>query len=126
MRHLRWPVTGLTTAACLWLAAGCGGTPSVTSSTSEATVKGVVRIGGKPASEGEIVFDPANYKRPDAAKRTAPIGKDGTYTITTLTGANQVRLGGSLVHKNQVLGYVTRDFEVRSGENTFDFDAKAN
>jgi hypothetical protein len=114
------------TAASLWIFVGCAGNPpSVDTTDTEATVKGVVKVDGVPASEGEIVFNPANYKRKDAAPRSAPIGKDGTYTIKTLTGENQVKLAGSLAQKQPMLSRVQHAFEVRPGDNTFDFEAKA-
>ncbi len=71
--------------------AGCGsGAPSVSSSTEEVTVKGTVTIGGKPATSGEVIFDPSNVNRKFAASRTAAIGADGSYTVTTLYGENKI------------------------------------
>jgi hypothetical protein len=110
--------------ASLWFIGGCDGQPAVDSSTTEATVKGVVKVGNALAKEGEIIFNPANSERKDVEPRRAPIGKDGTYTIKTLTGGNEVRLGGTLAHKNQVLSQETRSINVHEGENTFDFEAK--
>jgi hypothetical protein len=121
---VRRPLASLLTAASMGICGGCGGSPpSVDTSNSEATVKGVVKVGGVPAKEGEIVFDPANYQRKDAPSHKASIGSDGTYTVKTLTGANRVRLGGSLAKKNQLLAREMRTYEVKSGENTFDFEA---
>jgi hypothetical protein len=106
------------------LVLGCeGGRPSVDTSNTEATVKGVVKINGVPATEGEIAFDPANYKRKDVAQRSAPIGPDGTYTIKTLTGENQIRLGGSLARKKPIAARTAHTLDVKPGENTFDFEA---
>lgn len=125
-RELRRPFAGLMTAVALWGSGGCGDSPpSVDTSKTEAMVKGVVKIGGTPATEGEISFNPANYQRKDAATRTAPIGKDGTYTIKTLTGSNEVRLGGSLAKKAGVLQSQNRMVEVKTGENLADFDFNA-
>lgn len=125
-RELRRPFAGLMTAAALWGAGGCGGSaPAVDTSSTEATVTGVVKIGSTPATEGEISFNPANYQRKDAAIRTAPIGKDGTYTIKTLTGKNEVRLSGSLAHKKPVLSRETRSVDVKSGGMTYDFEVKS-
>jgi hypothetical protein len=125
MPKTRGPIAGLLTAAILCFFVGCEGSPpAVDTSNTEATVKGVVKIDGVPATEGEIVFNPANYKRKDASPRSAPIGSDGTYTIKTLTGENQVTLSGSLAHKNQVLSRMQHAFDVKPGENTFDFEAK--
>jgi hypothetical protein len=118
-------LVSLTTAAAVWIIVGCGGPPPVDTSNVEANVKGVVKIDGAPATEGDIIFDAANYKRKEVAARSAPIGADGSYTIKTLTGENQVRLGGALVHKKGILGRVTRALDVKPGENTFDFEASA-
>jgi hypothetical protein len=123
---IRRVLAGLSTAATLWILPGCGdGAPRVDSSMTEATVKGVVKIDGVPATEGEIVFNPANNKRPTATPRSAPIGKDGTYTIKTLTGTNEVKLGGSLVKKSPLAGRATKVHEVTSGENTFDYEGSS-
>jgi hypothetical protein len=114
------------TAAALWGIGGCEpGPPSVDSSKTEATVKGVVKVAGAPATEGEIIFDPSNAQRKDEGPRTAKIGKDGSYTIKTLTGRNQVRLGGDLVHKKAILGRETQSVDVKSGEMTYDFVVKS-
>jgi hypothetical protein len=124
---VRRTLVSLLAAVALGIVGGCGDNPpAVDTSNTEATVKGVVKVGGVPATEGEIVFDPANYQRKDASPRSAPIGKDGTYTVKTLTGTNTVRLGGSLAQKNQLLAHETRACEVKSGENTFDFEAKGD
>ncbi len=122
---IRRAIAGLSTAALLTLS-GCDGSssaPSVDGSMTEATVKGVVRVDGTPATEGEIIFNAANPKRASVALRSAPIGKDGSYTVTTLTGSNEVKLGGPLAKKNPLLQRATRVCEVKTGENTFDFEA---
>ena len=125
-RELRRPFAGLMTAAALWGAGGCGGgPPSVDTSNTEATVTGVVKIAGAPATEGEISFNPANIQRKDAATRTAPIGKDGTYTVKTLTGINEVRLGGAIARKKPILSRETRSVDVKSGGMTYDFEVKS-
>jgi len=123
MRHLRGSLGTATVALILGMMTGCGESPpSVDSSNAEATVKGVVKIGGVPATEGEIAFDPTNFKRPNEKIRTAPIGKDGTYSIKTLTGENVIRLGGAITKKNSALEYSKKAMMVNSGENTFDFE----
>ncbi len=122
MNLRRRAFVGLSVALGLWGAAGCGGgPPSVDSSTTEATVKGVVRINGTLAKNGEITFDPTNYVRKDAAARTAPIGQDGAYTVKTLTGENVIRLSGAVTKKNGALQSTKRAMMVKPGENTFDF-----
>ena len=63
MRSLRNWATALVTTTFLAISAGCSGTPSVESSTTEATVKGTVTARGKPVTEGELRFNPTNYMR---------------------------------------------------------------
>jgi hypothetical protein len=110
------------TAATFWAAGGCGdGPPSVESSTTEATVKGVVKVDGQPATEGQIIFDPSNYRRKDAAPRSAPIGRDGSYAVKTLTGENVVTLGGAITKKAPHAAYKREAIDVKPGENTLDF-----
>jgi len=125
--QVRRYLAGLVTGASLFVVGGCdSGPPSVDTSTTKATVKGVVKIGGVPATEGDITFNPANNKRQDAPTVTAPIGKDGTYTVQTLTGENSVKLGGSIVKKFPIAGRSTQAFVVKSGDNTFDFETKGD
>jgi hypothetical protein len=115
---------GVITVAAVGFLAGCGGSPpAVDTSHTEATVKGVVKINGVPATEGDISFDPSNYQRKDVGARSAPIGPDGTYTIKTLTGENQVRIGGSLATKKPIAARTVHTVDVKDGENTFDFEA---
>lgn len=123
MRTVRGSMAGLVMGASLWVAGGCGGSPpAVDSSDTEATVKGVVKINGAPAAGGELVFDPANYLRKDAAERVAKIGSDGSYTVKTLTGENEVRLAGAIADKGGVLQYQKRSVNVVAGDNTQDFE----
>jgi len=88
---------------------------------TEATVTGTVVVRGKPATGGEVRFNPANVDR-QVGPRSAPIGKDGTYTITTYTGGNQIGFGGSLATDNPGLFRHKQYYEVRRGENKLDFD----
>src|SRR5690348_11532773 len=122
----RWALSvgmGVITVAAMGVLPGCESPPAVDTSHIEATVKGVVKINGAPATEGDISFDPSNYKRKDVGARSAPIGPDGTYTIKTLTGENQVRLGGSLATKKPIAARTVHTVDVKEGENTFDFEA---
>jgi hypothetical protein len=64
--------------------------PGLPGSAEEATITGIVRVRGKPASSGEITFRSSNVNRRGAPTKNAPIGKDGRYTITTLVGENFV------------------------------------
>ncbi|WP_165073770.1 hypothetical protein [Paludisphaera rhizosphaerae] len=90
---INWAIPVAAALACGLLLAGCDtGAPSVSASTDEVAVKGTVKIGGKPATGGEIMFDPSNVKRKFAGIRSAKIGEDGTYTVTTLYGGNKISI----------------------------------
>jgi hypothetical protein len=92
---------------------GCdgGGTPSVSSSKAETTVKGTVMIKGQLATGGEITFDPANINRRDASARKAKIEKDGSYTVNTLVGENMVSVSGENAGINR------QQYVVKMGED---------
>jgi hypothetical protein len=100
-------------------ASGCGeGRPSVDTATTEATVNGTVRIRGKTATRGRISFDPSNYKRKDAKAASAPIGKDGSFTLTTLVGENMVSVTSPEITRNPALSYNRQTIVVNDGSNT--------
>jgi hypothetical protein len=102
--------------------AGCGdGKPWVDTSLTEATVSGIVSVRGKPASGGTILFNPSNSGRIVPTK-TATIGPDGSYTIKTYTGVNQVSFDGEVASKNLGVGLVKESCDVVRGENKADFD----
>ena len=112
-------------SALLASAWGCGeGKPSVATSTAEGTVKGTVTIKGKPATRGEVIFDAANYQRKNVAAKSAPIGKDGAYSISTLVGENRVVVSSPDMPKGRV---ATQEYnlDVKAGENSFNIDVKA-
>lgn len=101
--------------------AGCqGGTPAVETSKTEATVRGQVIVRGKPASGGQVWFDPANYRRKDVAAVSAEVTKEGTYEITTLIGENSVRYEGPAVARDRELDGVAQGYVVKEGDNEFD------
>lgn len=126
----RWDVCGRLAAgagslAVLLALAGCGSNATTGSGTSStATVHGVVKYKGEPVTGGEITFDPTNIKRRDAKAATAPIGKDGTYTVTTLQGDNVIRfsLPPEILQKDAQLAAVNKGYDVPSGDSTFDID----
>jgi hypothetical protein len=100
----------------------CGdGKPSVDRSTTEAKVSGIVKVRGKPAEGGTILFNPSNSER-TVATNSAPIGKDGSYSITTYTGGNQVSFDGEIAAKNPGVGLAKEYLEVQPGDNKHDFD----
>ena len=100
---------------------GCDGRPSVDSSLNEVTVSGVVKVKGKPATGGEILFDPSNVDR-TVGSRSAPIGPDGSYTIKTYTGSNRIGFSGAIATEHPGLFRAKLFFDVTSGGNKKDFD----
>jgi hypothetical protein len=114
-------IIGLIGAWTLLAGWGCGGgsAPAVSSSMTEATVSGTVTIKGKPATKGEVSFDPANVSR-NVGARTAPIGADGSYTVTTLLGGNVVRVATPETARDPALQFNETTFDVQSGTNKLD------
>ena len=102
-------------------AAGCGGSaPAMSSSLAEGTIAGTIKVDGQPVSQGQVTFDPSSNVRKDASPRTAPIGKDGTYTITTLIGRNRVRFTGISSKRN--VSFEEMAHQVQPGSMTFDIN----
>jgi hypothetical protein len=93
----------------------------VDTSKREATVSGIVRVKGVKAKGGTIVFSASNSERIVPAK-AATISKEGTYTITTFTGGNQILFEGEVAEKNPEIGLLREYVDVQSGSNTADFD----
>lgn len=122
-RERAW--AGIALASTLTIAPwGCGGEskPAAESSMTEAKVHGTVKARGKPMTDGEVTFNPANYLRKDVPSRKAAIKKDGTYEVTTLVGRNSVGIGGPALEKDPQLGYAALAYDVKSGDNTFDIE----
>jgi hypothetical protein len=90
----------------------------------EATVKGTVRVRGKPVTNGRVSFRTSNINRPTAPTKEAEIQKDGTYAIKTLVGANFVEVSCKeiLTPRNRDLVENEQMVTIRSGENTLDID----
>jgi hypothetical protein len=125
MARAKWRIVGLLAGSVVVTSWGCGGgIPSVSSSTQEAEVKGTVTIKGKPATGGEIVFDPSNIKRRDVGLYGAKIGSDGSYTLKTLVGENAVRVQGPQIDKDPALITNQLNVDVKPGENTIPVDVK--
>jgi hypothetical protein len=102
-------------AAC----SGCGGGTPGSSSGEEATVHGTVTINGARAKGGRIYFDPTTAQRQSAPVASAEIGKDGTYTVTTLVGDNRVNVETPVTRKDPNLS-TPEPFVVKSGDNRLD------
>jgi hypothetical protein len=98
--------------------------PAVSSSLEEATVKGVVRVGDKPVTNGTIYFRTANIRRPKAKMNEASIGQDGRYSVTTLVGQNHVEVTCKELHTAKNRKYIANEqsVQVESGENTINID----
>lgn len=111
----------LAATGLLVLGLGCGDDkPSVDTSTTEATVKGTVKFKGKLVTKGEIAFDPSNYQRKNEAARRVPIGKDGSYTVKTLVGANRVSFAVPVMARDPQLQDLSLQYDVQSGDdNTY-------
>jgi hypothetical protein len=116
-----WPAIVL---LCSCSACGPSGVSSLSASREETTVKGVVRIRGKAVDNGKVIFNAANVSRPDAELRQASINKDGTYTLKTLVGVNQVQVSCKELHtaQNRMFAETEYAFTADSGENTFDIE----
>lgn len=96
-------------------------------SREEATVRGVVTLRGTPLNNGRVLFSPVNIKRADAQPRQATIGKDGTYSLTTLVGDNLVQIDCKelLQPKNRAIADTERSVKVNAGENVIDLKIPA-
>jgi hypothetical protein len=125
MLIVRRRLVGLVSAAVLAGCLGCGGgAPPASSSTQEAEVSGTVTIRGKPATGGEITFDPSNIYRRDAGLATAKIGPDGRYSLKTLVGENAVRVHGPQVDKDPTLDTNQLGVVIKAGTSTVPIDVK--
>jgi hypothetical protein len=113
-------------ALALGAVAGCGNpdAPRMTASMEEATVTGVVRIRGKPVTNGRIGFRAANINRPDVRPIDTEIGRDGRFTIKTLVGDNSVDVTCKELAqpRNRQLIENEQTIRVRPGENQIDID----
>jgi hypothetical protein len=119
--RLRGDIITISVAAA-FMVPGCGdGKPSTDTSLNEATVTGKVLVKGVPAAGGTIYFNPSNSGRIVPA-RTAEINSDGSYTVKTYTGDNQVTFGGDVAKTNIGVGLLREYASVQSGSNEIDFD----
>jgi hypothetical protein len=117
----RWLTRSAATLVIIGWSCG-GGMPSVETSTTEATVRGIVTLRGKRVSVGTISFDPSNVKRKFEPVRSSPIDKEGGYTVKTLVGENHVTFAGPAFAKERDLQDVMVPYNVQAGENTFNVE----
>jgi hypothetical protein len=105
-------------------ACGCGSpyTANATGSLEEVTLKGTIRVRGKPVTNGVVSFRSSNVKRPTAQTKEVPISKDGTYTVTTLVGQNFVEVSckETLGPKNRDLIENEQMIKIESGQSALD------
>ena len=115
---------GLTVAVALVAAWGCGGggAPSVSSSTEEVKLTGTVKVNGKPATGGQVKFNPANINRKDAAVRTGEVKPDGAFEVTTLAGENTVTVSGPEVAADPKLAINQKVVDVKAGSGPVNID----
>ena len=100
--------------------------PSVSGSNTEVTVHGTIKYKGKPLTQGEISFNPANTSRRDAKSVSAAIGSDGSYTVKTLLGENTVSFNLPTIAKNDLaLAAASYVYDAPSGDSTYDIDLSA-
>jgi hypothetical protein len=114
--RIRIALCAATVASVAW---GCNGktTPvtAVPTSNEEATVTGSVTIKGNKATSGTITFDPM---RDNVAPRSSPIDKNGTYSIKTLVGPNEVVVTAPEFNSREA-DAMKASFNVAPGSNTY-------
>ncbi len=117
------PLIVASTSPWMLMAMGCGDAhPPVDASRTEATVKGFVKLRGKVATGGgKIIFNPSNVERKVAAK-IADIKEDGSYSLQSFTGGNEVKFYGPFIKSDPGLALTTRYCELNAGENIVEFD----
>jgi len=101
-------------AIALLIGPGCGGSGSPAPGP-DGTVKGQVLVGGKPLAGGKIFFQPsgAGFKAQEAI-----IGEDGTYAVTTPSGANGVRLEVPKGFRSSAVTSYINSCDVTAGHET--------
>jgi hypothetical protein len=112
-------------AACavtVFLGGGCGGETSATSSSEEAAVHGTVKLQGKLIRSGTVSFERSHGDRSTAMPRTAPIGKDGTYSLKTLVGTNRVYVSAPAFPNEPNAQRLIPECDVRSNNTTFNIE----
>ncbi|SIO57208.1 hypothetical protein SAMN05444166_5361 [Singulisphaera sp. GP187] len=126
MMMRRWCFLDGWVAVMVLILGGCNsGAPYAESSLQETSVKGVIKVHGKPLEGGEVHFNPANVNR-KVGGRNAPIAKDGSFTLRTLVGQNIVSVSPPTekARGKDVVGleYEEKSVELKPGENTLDFE----
>lgn len=109
------------------LSCGCSEAPPISGSMDEVTIKGIVRVRGKPVNNGIVSFRCANVNRPGVPLKEAKIGSDGTYTVATLVGENFVEVSCKelFTPKNRVLVENEQMIKISPGQEALDIDIPA-
>ena len=124
MRRTNRSLAASIASAALMAAWGCGesGDGGKAAPRADATVAGKIMIKGKPAAKGRINFEPVDAPGGlPVASNVAQVGKDGTYSVTTRTGSNDVTVSGTGDPKTDA-SYNKTSFEVQPGSNTLNLD----
>src|SRR5262245_51604955 len=111
-------------SAALMTAVGCGGgqtTGERTAPKTEATVTGMITIKGKAATKGRVTIEPLGPNGIPTGSKVADVGKDGTYTVTTTPGSNDVTVS-STGDAAADSGYNKTNIDVKPGSNTLNLD----
>jgi hypothetical protein len=108
-------------------ASGCSSNPAasaLTSSMEQATLKGTVRVNGKPVNNGTLSFRTAHINRPNSPTKNADINKDGTYSVTTVVGENYIEVTCKEMNTPQAKRFrgLEQLIMVKSGENNVDIE----
>lgn len=119
-------LAALFASAALMTAGGCGEKPTTVDETAsnskaEATITGKVSIKGKAASRGRVTIEPLGTNGIPTGSNVAQVDKDGTYTVTTTAGSNDISVsstGDATIDS----GYNKMTTEVKPGPNTLDLD----
>jgi hypothetical protein len=114
-------------AILLVAAAGCSSNPAasaLTSSMEEATLHGTVRVNGKPVNNGTLSFRTAHINRPKSPTKSVEIGKDGSYSVTTVVGENQVEVTCKELNAKDTKKFRGTEqlIMVQSGDNAVDIE----
>jgi hypothetical protein len=111
-------------AVVLAAVCGCGGEEKAGQSTGgakqEATVTGQVTIKGKPATKAKVTFAPLDSRGMPAGSNVAEV-KDGSYSVTTQSGDNDVTITGT-GNAEVDATYNKKTVQLKPGANTENFE----
>jgi hypothetical protein len=106
----------------LVLGGGCGGGTSATSPSEEAVVHGTVKVQGRLVRSGTVSLEPSDGGRSTAIPRTAPIDRNGTFSLKARVGAHRVNVSAPAFPNEPNAQRLIPECEVRGGNNTFNIE----